>query len=65
MKYYQKKNTTGYFVGVEVLPKYYQMYDRTVIFGMYGNNGKFNVTNGSSGQNGLYRLSGQREWAIN
>jgi len=33
--------------------------------GLYGNNGKFNVTNGSSGPNGLYRLSGQREWGIN
>ena len=33
--------------------------------GLYGTNGKFNVTNGSSGLNGLYRLSGQREWGIN
>lgn len=33
--------------------------------GLYGSNGKFNVTNGSSGLNGLYRTSGQREWGIN
>ncbi len=33
--------------------------------GLYGNNGKFNVTIGSSGQNGLYRTSGQRGWGIN
>ena len=64
-KYYQKKNTTEYVVGVELLPNYYQIYDIIVLFGMYGNNGKFNVTNGSSGQNGLYRTSGQREWGIN
>ncbi len=31
--------------------------------GLYGTNGKFNVTNGSSGLNRLYRTSGQREWA--
>ena len=33
--------------------------------GLYGANGKFNVTNGSSGPNRLYRTSGQREWATN
>ncbi len=33
--------------------------------GLYGTNGKFNGTNGSSGQNGLYRTNGQREWGIN
>lgn len=33
--------------------------------GLYGTNGKFNVTNGSSGLNRLYRTSGQREWGIN
>lgn len=32
--------------------------------GLYGTNGKSNVINGSSGQNGLYRLSGQRGWDI-
>ena len=34
----------------------------TGLCGMYGTNGKFNVTNGA---NGLYRLSGQRAWGIN
>lgn len=34
----------------------------TGLCGMYGTNGKSNVTNGP---NGLYRLSGQREWGIN
>lgn len=52
-------------VGVEILPKYYHPYGALGMCGLYGNNGKFNVTNGSSGQNGLYRLSGQREWGIN
>lgn len=33
--------------------------------GLYGTNGKFNVTNGSSGLNRLYRRSGQRAWGIN
>lgn len=52
-------------VEVEILPKYYHPYGALGMCGLYGNNGKFNVTNGSSGQNGLYRLSGQREWGIN
>ena len=51
-------------VGVEILPKYYHPNGALGMCGLYGNNGKFNVTNGSSGQNGLYRTSGQREWAI-
>lgn len=52
-------------VKVEILPKYYHPYGALGMCGLYGNNGKFNVTNGSSGQNGLYRTSGQREWGIN
>ena len=52
-------------VRVEILPKYYHPYGALGMCGLYGNNGKFNVTNGSSGLNGLYRTSGQREWGIN
>ena len=52
-------------VGVEILPKYYHPYGALGMCGLYGTNGKFNVTNGSSGLNGLYRTSGQREWGIN
>ena len=52
-------------VEVEILPIYYHPYGALGMCGLYGNNGKFNVTNGSSGQNGLYRLSGQREWGTN
>ena len=50
---------------VEILPKYYHLYGSLGMCGLYGNSGKFNVTNGSSGPNGLYRTSGQREWGIN
>ena len=52
-------------VGVEILPKYYHPYGALGMCGLYGTNGKFNVTNGSSGLNRLYRRSGQREWGIN
>ena len=51
--------------GAEILPKYYHLYGALGMCGLYGSNGKFNVTNGSSGPNGLYRTSGQREWGIN
>lgn len=51
-------------VGVEILPKYYHPYGALGMCGLYGNNGKFNVTNGSSGKNGPYRSSGQRAWGI-
>ena len=49
-------------VEVEILPKYYHPYGALGMCGLYGNNGKFNVTNGSSGKNGLYRTSRQRAW---
>ena len=49
-------------VKVEILPKYYHTYGALGMCGLYGNNGKFSVTNGSSGSNGLYRTSGQRAW---
>ena len=52
-------------VKVEILPKYYHPYGALGMCGLYGANGKFNVTNGSSGPNRLYRTSGQREWATN
>ena len=52
-------------VGVEILPKYYHPYGALGMCGLYGTNGKFNVTNGSSEPNGLYRTSGQREWGTN
>jgi len=52
-------------VGVEILPKYYHPYGALGMCGRYGTNEKFKITNGSSGLNRLYRLSGQRAWAIN
>ena len=52
-------------VRVEILPKYYHPYGTLGMCGLYGTNGKFNVTNGSSGPNRLYRTSGQREWGTN
>lgn len=49
-------------VEVEILPKYYHPYGALGMCGLYGTNGKFNVTNGS---NGLCRRRGQWEWGTN